>query len=201
MPEQQWTTSYGAAFGQHSLPQWRPTYSPYSYQPQPQPQPPQLHPSASYRSCGLGYPAASLPPQHQNVYSQPVAPSHRSYDLQTYRRVPFPVGFVNTSTTCFLNTVLQCLLHTPPLFRFFLQSPGAAPRAWAGSNGEITQAFRDTVLKIHQLENERFSSTIDPRKIQRGVDRWLGTLDCVSTMLMKRSGSFWTYSAGISICR
>ena len=30
-------------------------------------------------------------------------------------------GFANTGNTCFLNSALQCLLHTPPLLRVLLR--------------------------------------------------------------------------------
>ena len=48
---------------------------------------------------------------------------HRTGDAERWH-IPFPVGMYNLGNTCFMSSILQCLIHCQPLQRYFLKDIG-----------------------------------------------------------------------------
>jgi hypothetical protein len=53
--------------------------------------------------------------------SDPNETAHHSLSPRSPDRPPGVVGLVNIGNTCFMNSGLQCLTHTPQLVEFFLK--------------------------------------------------------------------------------
>ena len=54
------------------------------------------------------------PKASSQLYNRPI-------DTTWPSGVNYGVGFFNTGNTCFLNSALQCLLHTPPLVNVLMR--------------------------------------------------------------------------------
>ena len=120
-----------------------------------------------------------------NTYESTVEPiQNKSKDENNKPKPPIPVpyyfhlkGLDNIGSTCYMNTVLQCLLHVNELICYFLNE---YPRDCkflneknndASTQGNISKVFYELIKNVYpqQEESSNISDSVSPENFQKTI--------------------------------
>ncbi|KAJ3092260.1 Ubiquitin carboxyl-terminal hydrolase 21 [Quaeritorhiza haematococci] len=137
---------------------------------------------ARFPSAIMQKPARSLHPQVLELLSMKLPEkSLPKYTVRRQRDVPRGLfGLNNNGNTCFMNSVMQCILATEPLIGYFLSGDYKSDlNDKSDTKGHIALVFSDLVREFWRTDSRSGSSyslfrskSLNPAAFKNEIDRW-----------------------------